>query len=183
MANRYLAWLAVAAAILIALGIWLGAYDVAADSPHWEMTEQVIQSVRERSIAVRSRGIVPPKDLDRPDRVRAGAGLYDEMCTACHLVPSNNDSEMRRGLYPSPPAFPTIGVSDPARTFWVIKHGVKMTSMPAWGLSHTDDQIWDMVAFLLRIKGMTAADYRNLVASAPHEDDDHHGHAHGMPDH
>ena len=174
-----LALLAIAVPVLIGTATWSGVYNVAADSPHWQVTGHLIQTVRERSITVRSRDIVVPKDLDKPDRISAGAGLYDEMCVSCHLVPATDDTEMRRGLYPRPPAFPSEGVSDPAKAFWAIKHGVKMTAMPAWGPSHTDDQIWDMVAFLLRLKGMTATDYKTLVASAPPESDEHqhmHGH-------
>jgi len=182
--KRFLAMLAVAVPVLIGAATWFGVYNVAADSPHWQVTEQFIQAARERSMAVRSRDIVVPKDLDRPDRIGAGAGLYDEMCTGCHLVPATADTEMRRGLYPRPPAFPVDGVTEPARAFWAIKHGVKMTAMPAWGPSHTDEQIWDMVAFLLRIKGMPPEHYKTLVASAPHDDDAHqHGHDQGMHDH
>jgi mono/diheme cytochrome c family protein len=87
-----------------------------------------------------------------------------------------DDSEMRRGLYPKPPRFAIDGVDDPAEAFWAIKHGVKMTAMPAWGPSHTDAQIWDMVAFLQRLKGMSAPEYEKRLAAAPAEDDHEHGH-------
>lgn len=179
--RRLMAWLGLAAALaaLIGSAAWFGIYNVAADVPHWQVTEKLIQVARERSIIVRSRDIAVPKDLDRPDRIRAGAGLYDEMCVSCHLAPAVGDSEMQRGLYPKPPAFPETGVSAPSGAFWAIKHGVKMTAMPAWGQSHTDDQIWDMVAFLMRLKGMSEADYKALVASAAPDDDDGHHHVHG----
>ena len=174
--RRFLVLLAVtvALAVLIGAAAWFGIYNVAADAPHWQVTEKFIQAARERSISVRSRDIVVPKDLDQPGRISAGAGLYDEMCVSCHLAPAIDDSEMQRGLYPRPPAFPKAGVSAPASAFWAIKHGVKMTAMPAWGQSHTDDQIWDMVAFLLRLKGMSPSDYKALVASAAPDDDEHH---------
>lgn len=155
--------------------VWSGAYDVAADVPHWPLTERLLQTVRERSMIVRERGIVVPKDLGRPERILNGAGLYAAMCTDCHLAPGETETELRRGLYPQPPAFAQAGVDDPAMAFWAIKHGVKLTAMPAWGRSHTDAQIWDMVAFLLQLKGMPAARYRALVAAAPPDEDDAHG--------
>jgi mono/diheme cytochrome c family protein len=31
--------------------------------------------------------------------------------------------------------------------------------MPAWGDSHTDQQIWEMVAFLEKLNDMSAAKY------------------------
>lgn len=175
--------LTIACSVAIGVAIWFGFYEVAADAPHWKMTERFIQTVRERSITVRAKEIIVPADLGRPDRISAGAGLYDEMCTNCHLKPGINATEMRLGLYPKPPAFPAEGEDDPAVAFWTIKHGVKMSAMPAWGPSHTDEQIWDMVAFLLQLKGMSAADYATQVAAAPPDEDEHHGHEHGMDFH
>lgn len=165
-------------ALLVLAGglIWSGVYDVAADVPHWPLTARILQMVRERSMTVRAQDIAVPKDLSRPKRILDGAGLYAAMCTGCHLAPGVDDSELQRGLYPKPPVFVREGMDDPAMAFWAIKHGVKLTAMPAWGKSHTDAQIWDMVAFLMQLKGMPAAHYQALVAAAPPDDDDMHGH-------
>jgi mono/diheme cytochrome c family protein len=51
--------------------------------------------------------------------------------------------------------------------FWIIKHGIKMTAMPAWGATHSDAQIWNIVAFFQAMPGMTPEIYKALVASAP----------------
>jgi hypothetical protein len=73
----------------------------------------------------------------------------------------------------------------------VIKHGIKMSAMPAWGASHDDATIWSMVAFLQKLPGMSAQEYKDIVARAPPDDDmdmgaatdtDHHDHNHdGAP--
>jgi len=67
--------------------------------------------------------------------------------------------------------------------FWVIKNGVKMTAMPAWGPTHSDQKIWAMVAFLEKLPHMTAAQYQEMDKMAgPGEDDedsDHHHHDDG----
>ena len=55
----------------------------------------------------------------------------------------------------------------PAEQFWIIKHGVKMTGMPAWGITHDDELLWDVVAFLRKLPELTAEQYRALVKSAP----------------
>jgi hypothetical protein len=44
--------------------------------------------------------------------------------------------------------------------FWTIKHGIKMSAIPAWGKSHDDEAIWNMVAFVRKAPGMSAPDYR-----------------------
>jgi mono/diheme cytochrome c family protein len=106
------------------------------------------------------------------------------MCTDCHLKPGAGDSEIRPGLYPQPPNLSQVRV-DPREAFWVIKHGIKMSAMPAWGTSHDDETIWSMVAFLQKLPDMTPRQYRDMVAKAPPDEDmdtgddqggDHHGH-------
>ena len=50
-----------------------------------------------------------------------------------------------------------------------------MTGMPAWGTTHTDAQLWDLVAFMERLPALSAEDYRQL---AKRSGDDGHGHEH-----
>ncbi|WP_363928399.1 cytochrome c [Thiobacillus sp.] len=90
-----------------------------------------------------------------------GAGQYDVMCTSCHLAPGMEDSELRPGLYPKPSNL-SDGEVDPRETFWVIKHGLKMSAIPAWGMSHDDATIWSMVAFMRKLPDMTPAQYKEI---------------------
>ena len=176
-----LSTVALAVMAAVAAYIWFGGYNVAADAPHWKITARLIEAVREQSITARARNLAVPDSLDQPQRIAAGAGLYDEMCTGCHLAPGMENSELRRGLNPRPPDLPSDGIDDAQTAFWTIKHGVKLTAMPAWGLSHTDQQIWDMVAFLRQVRDMPKARYQALVAagSAHAENHAHGAHGHG----
>ncbi len=158
---------AVAAAAAV---VWLGLYNVAADDPHSRMVHGLLETARERSIAARVTGLELP-DLGNADRIRQGAGNYDAMCVSCHLAPGLGESELSVGLYPAPPDL-TRAVVVPAEAFWVIKHGIKATGMPAWGKSMADDYIWNLTAFVKALPGMSQADYRALVASSG-------GHSHG----
>jgi mono/diheme cytochrome c family protein len=73
-------------------------------------------------------------------------------------------------MYPQPPNLSKIRV-DPRDAFWVIKHGVKMSGMPAWGGSHDDATIWSMVAFLQKLPELTPQQYEDMVAKAPPDED------------
>ena len=164
---------------------WFGFYNIGADSPHTPWTYRFLSMVREHSVQRHAKDIRVPA-LNDPALILKGAGQYAAMCTGCHLAPGMHDSEIRAGLYPQPPNLSQQPV-DPREAFWIIKHGIKMSGMPAWGATHDDATIWSMVAFLQKLPGMTPAQYKDIVAKAPPDDDmdmdmsaghdDTHGHA------
>jgi mono/diheme cytochrome c family protein len=159
--------------LLLVIGfIYLGVYNVAADVPHTRLVYSALESLRDRSIAVHARGITPPADLASPQRIAVGAGLYAEMCSSCHLGPGVERSELSQGLYPQAPELAKARDLSPSEQFWVIKHGLKLSAMPAWGKTHPDPLIWDMVAFMRELPGMSPAEYKRLVASAPEDHDE-----------
>jgi len=119
--------------------------------------------LRDRSIEVRAHSLVVPQDLSGSARVAAGAARYARECTACHLAPGVTRAQLRRGLYPHPPNLAEQRPPDPRRAFWVIKHGIKMSAMPAWGTTLEDAAIWDLVAFLEQLPAMTAEDYQRIT--------------------
>src|SRR5690606_35922138 len=132
--------LVIASAALVAYA-WSGAYDVGADTPHTRPVHRLLDMARDRSVDIRAAKIVVP-DLTDAERLRHGAGNYAAMCVECHLRPGLDSSEMHRGLYPQPPALASHERHEPAGDFWVIKHGIKASGMPAWGKSMDDDSIW-----------------------------------------
>ena len=170
--------------VVLALGAtifaWSGLYNIGADDPHWAPTTAAIEMLRHRSIDIRVKDIRVP-NLEDPRRIELGAVNYSGMCTGCHLSPGVEDTEIRPGLYPMPPNLTQEVALDPKHDFWIIKHGIKMTAMPAWGKTHTDEQIWNMVAFLQKFPRMTLEQYEKLGGKPPAEDDDHM-HA-GMDEH
>jgi mono/diheme cytochrome c family protein len=179
MQSSYKAGLIGAAALLIAVllvaaGVAVsGVYNVAADEPHFGLTRDVIGYVRDRAVAMRSAGIAVPK-LSDPGMIADGASDYDEMCTSCHLAPGLAENEMRPGLNPKPPVLASLPPGNAAEQFWIVKHGIKMSGMPTWGVTHSDAEIWNIVAFLQKLPSLSPAQYRAAVASAAsHHDHDH----------
>src|SRR5438067_1856495 len=86
--NPFCKWSILAAlAILLLLGgvALLGGYNVAADAPHTRPVAWILQTVRDRSITAQAKDVVVPASLGSPARIVAGAGLYNAMCSGCHL--------------------------------------------------------------------------------------------------
>jgi mono/diheme cytochrome c family protein len=70
-------------------------------------------------------------------------------------------------------------VHEARENFWKIQNGVAMTGMPSFGKTHSDEEIWDLVAFVDALKrGMTADQYQALAASVPADSLEAHEHSH-----
>ncbi len=172
--------------ILIVLGsllfIYSGSYDVSATSKDPGFLNWILKTTREHSIDSRYKNITPPDNsvLINPKTLRAGFDHYNEMCIVCHGAPGIEPGEARAGLNPQPPILAKVVKNMPDQElFWVIKHGIKMTGMPAWGVTHSDDKIWAMVAFVKTLPGMTPAQYKALQAQSDMEMSGHQSHVHG----
>ena len=169
---------------VLALAIYAGIYDIGADEPHSQPVFWLMQMMRDRSIAAHATDAVPA-DLSNAKRIASGAVQYEEMCSTCHLAPGMKRTEISWGLYPRAPELRRRTRLTPAEQFWVVKHGIKLTGMPSWGVTHDDELLWDIVAFLRKMPELTADEYQALVRSAPktHEEMMQEMEIHGVHDH
>jgi plastocyanin len=82
----------------------------------------------------------------------------------CHGAPGVDPGHAGQGLRPAPPDLSdTINRWSPAQAFWIVKHGVRMTGMPAWSVSYDDEAIWQLVAFVRNLPEMEPRDYQARV--------------------
>jgi mono/diheme cytochrome c family protein len=159
-----------AVVVLGAIGfMFSGLYDVSASVPdkgliRWALVTTQRHSVH-RGIAA-LKGTVQVPNLEDPKRIQTGLAHYQEMCTTCHGAPGVNISEIGQGLNPDPPELSDASRDEPEETFWVVKNGIKMTGMPSFGVTHTDDQIWDIVAFVRKMGKLTPQQYQAMVQQA-----------------
>ena len=153
-----LAVLAVGAGLFVVSGV----YDIGADDRHTAPVLALITELRDRSIAVRAENTVVP-DLTDGARIASGARLYAAHCVGCHLAPGVSRSDLGRGLYPHPPNLAQAAPPEARRAFWVVKHGIKMSAMPAWGRTLDDAAVWDLVAFVRQLSSMSEENYEHMT--------------------
>ncbi|MCZ4354597.1 cytochrome c [Roseovarius aestuarii] len=145
-----------------------GIYDVSATTPHSRMMYWATHQTMEHSVGRRMDANVVPAGLDLPTEISAGAALYVENCVTCHGSPDRERSAISQGLNPQPPdLFSATREPDPAENFQFIKYGVKMTGMPGFAGTQTDEQIWALVAFLNTTPGQTAVDFAHATGIRP----------------
>jgi mono/diheme cytochrome c family protein len=153
----------------VATFVWSGLYPIGADVPHYRVTHWLLESLRERAIDRASLEITLPQ-LEDASMLLSGGADYNDMCASCHLQPGKRERHFSVGLYPSPPDLTARsstdrGMDDEARRqFWIIKHGIKASGIPAWGKTLDDDRIWAMVAFLRQLPELSPAQYQILTA-------------------
>jgi mono/diheme cytochrome c family protein len=180
--------------VIACLAYWAialsGRMNVAADGSHWPVTDRVLDSVRENSVARHARGIEPrlPELSDEMEVFEAVIG-FEDMCATCHTPPGGSPTAMSRGLNPPAPDLAKLaGHRTPAELFWVTKHGIRMSGMPAWGPTHSDAELWPLVALITRFPEFADNDYGNLLTAAreagvEHVHDHGHEHDHGHDHH
>ena len=173
--------------LMLGIGfIYSGLYPMGADDQHTDLTYWALETMRERSIARSASDIVVP-DLADSSLLLAGGADYNEMCSGCHLRPGVSQNDMTIGMYPSPPNLADKldehghdhgeSITDEQaarRNFWIIKHGIKASGMPAWGPTHDDARIWAMVAFLEKLPDLSETEYQIITTRVAGEDNDHH---------
>lgn len=155
--------------VLMTIGGFLGAASgvipIKASSGHWAITRWFLQFSKQRSVATHTLGMQVPS-LDEPTLVLKGAGAYEGNCRACHGTPSLQSPRVAQAMTPRPPYLPhTIPRWEPDDLFYIVKHGIKFTGMPAWPAQQRDDEVWAMVAFLRKFPGLDSEGYRRLVSS------------------
>lgn len=157
--------LIVLAALAAAGVIFSGVFNVAATVTDAPALSWVLVTTREASIKRHARDIQAPSP-GGAQQVENGFRIYREMCVMCHTPVGRTPTPMAIGLNPQAPTFEENDMTA-AELFWATKNGIRFTGMPAWGPSRSDQELWDIVAFVMTLPKMNAADYDVLDRRVP----------------
>jgi mono/diheme cytochrome c family protein len=162
--------LATAAALAVlgaALFVWSGVYDVSAVSPHLQPVYSTIERTMHQSVRLRARDIEAPAGLDTDAaRLQRGAACFRDKCEQCHGGPGVAPREMALAMQPLPgPLADAARKWKAGELYWITRHGIKMSGMPAWQHRLPDEDLWALVAFMRRLPDMSPHDYRELMAA------------------
>lgn len=161
-----LAVAALAASVAVLLFVYSGTYDVSASSPHGSISRWLLETTMHASVERRADQVEVP-DLDDRSMVLAGVNDFEQMCVQCHGAPGKDPAAVGKGLNPpAPDLSESAAEMTAAELFWVTKHGIRMTGMPAWGETHEDDALWPVVAFMVTLPDLDQAEYAGMLESA-----------------
>ncbi len=165
-----------ASVLVLAVGVigfvYSGIFNVAATQSHDPVSSWLLETTRERSIEARLGDIQTPDLSDEKLRL-AGVNDFDSMCAECHTAPGRLPSPLAQGLNPPAPDLAEAALEESVEMlFWATKYGIRMTGMPSWGVTHDDDDIWPVIAFLQVLPDLDGYSYQEMLESA--EGEGHH---------
>jgi len=174
--------------ILIALPFILlgaGVFNIAATAQPGTLETTLAGWTVDRSVKVHAPEEINPLK-DDPQAIEAGMAHYRAMCLQCHGAPHVQNHEFAAGLNPAPPDLAAAGKHwKDGELFWITKHGIRMTGMPAFGKSHSDEELWQIVSFVRHLddlsesqvaalrEGEEAAHAHGAVAETGHSHETH----------
>lgn len=144
-----------------ALVVYGGLYDVAATRQHWQLTHSVLETAMRQSVRVRARDVHEPPLSDERMALR-GAACFRDKCVQCHGAPGVAQSDIGQSMQPLPG--PLVDAQQhwrPRELYWLVRHGLKMTGMPAWEYRLSEGDLWDLVAFMQHLPELNAQEYSN----------------------
>lgn len=166
--------------LLAAFGLLLvytGGYNVAATEKHASFVRWGLDKTFENSVRRLAGGVIAPEDI-APATIETGASHYKAMCQHCHGGPGVERSEWASGMRPRPPHLAESAADwELTEVFWLAKHGVKMTGMPAFGPTHDDRTLWGIAAFVKELPAMTPERYA-AMGNSDVDHETHDGHTH-----
>lgn len=87
-----------------------------------------------------------------------GLKLYRTNCARCHGAPDHPEQTFGHPFYPPAPNFLEEAPDMPEnQNFYIIKHGIRWTGMPAWGSVLSDNEIWELTTFLSHMNKLPPA--------------------------
>lgn len=167
--------------------IYSGFYNIAASAPHDPIVGWALETTMEQSVRAHAENVEAPAKFTQA-QMQQGLNHFKATCVTCHGGPGTERSEIGKGLTPGAPSLARAARQwDRAELFWIVKHGVKMTGMPAFGRTHSDQELWNIVAFLEYLPQLSPRSYEDMQKVA---EDDHHkdggdqeGHTHNGASH
>ncbi len=158
-----------AAAIAGPLGLlafaWSGLYNIAASRGHFDAVRWFLDFGMSNSVEFHARGLRAPP-LDDRALFERGIGHFQTGCALCHGAPGFPSSSIAQQMLPPPPDLSKAAPKwTPEQLFWIVKHGLKYTGMPGWTAPVRDDEVWAVVAFLVRLPAIGPEEYRLLAMS------------------
>lgn len=159
------------ALIIVLIVMWTGAYDFASSAKHPGVVRSAIDRTFRNWVESGASELSAPNFSQQ--QLREGAREFMEYCVHCHGAPGEKAAEWSTGMSPNPPEIAHIAEEwTPEQIFFIVKNGIRMSGMPPFGDTESDQTIWNIAGFVKQIPALGPEGYRRLREELG-------GHSHG----
>jgi mono/diheme cytochrome c family protein len=101
-------------------------------------------------VRIASRGEIPPSPTDMKASLAEGDKLFGTDCSECHGNSGRKPTDAGRWMYPRAADLGSTEVQSYSdrELFWIVKNGIRLSGMPAFGRVESDQNIWDLIHFV-----------------------------------
>jgi mono/diheme cytochrome c family protein len=98
---------------------------------------------------------IPPAPTNLRTSVEEGDKLYATDCSMCHGPDGHTPTDSGRWMYPraSDLTSPEVQQYSDRELFWIVKNGIRLSGMPAFGRVESDEHIWNLVHYVRTFRG------------------------------
>ena len=163
--------------LLVAAGaaavVYTGSFNTSAEKPPGKMERTLAQFALNKSVARRAPNRKNPLPAT-PETLRGGLAHFRENCVICHGAPGVDPGEIGQGQNPGAPdlTLPRVQARTDGQLYWLVDEGIRMTGMPAFGPTHGENELWQIVAFLRHLPEITEQEKAQLKGEK--EEAEHH---------
>jgi mono/diheme cytochrome c family protein len=150
MLKRTLWIAALIVALALAGGVLTAQFNLSA-LPEPGKTETLLATKAKHFYARRaSRTVLAVKPRDERISVQDGDKLFGTECSECHGYTGRTPTDAGRWMYPRAADLGSTEVQSYSdrELFWIVKNGIRLSGMPAFGRVESDEHIWKLVRYL-----------------------------------
>jgi mono/diheme cytochrome c family protein len=147
--RRFVVIASVVLLVLVVAGVAVSRFSLTALDEPGRAEIYLVTQAKHRFVARDSRG-VPPEPAATPASAAAGEKLYGAECAMCHGLNARTPTDAGRWMYPRAADLTSQSVQQYSdrELFWILKNGIRLSGMPAFGRVETDEHIWQLVHYV-----------------------------------
>ena len=150
MRRRHLIILAIVILLLVAAAAFALEISLSALPEPGSFETQTATRAKHFLIARASRSGIPAEPPTSEQSIAEGDKLYGAECAMCHGLDAATLTDTGRWMYPRAANLhsPEVQSYSNRELFWIIKNGIRLSGMPAFGKVESDEHIWNLVQYL-----------------------------------
>ncbi|HKW90219.1 MAG TPA: cytochrome c [Candidatus Acidoferrales bacterium] len=147
--------IAVIAIVVIVAGAWTAFATFNLSALPEPSAAETYFATKGKHMLVHRAAAIAGAPADAKAAAEEGDKYFGVDCSMCHGATGRKPTDNGRWMYPRAidlGSAETQSYSD-RELFWIVKNGIRLSGMPAFGKMETDEHIWELVEYIRTMPG------------------------------